>query len=70
MQESDDVPPYARLQSTAAVARFRGRDVRVCSLAELVRMKRRAGRPQDVADLAALEAAQGPSDARLGRLDE
>jgi hypothetical protein len=41
-------------------AYFRGRDVRVCSIAELVRMKRRAGRPQDVADLAALEAAHGP----------
>lgn len=62
MQESDHVPPYARLRSTAAVAHFRGRDVRVCSLAELARMKRRAGRPQDVADLAALEAAHGAVD--------
>ena len=60
MQESDDVPAYARLAERAATARFRGRDIRVCSLAELVRMKRRAGRPQDVADLAALEAAHGP----------
>jgi len=60
LQESDDVPAYARLASSAASASFRGRDVRVCSIAELVRMKRRAGRPQDVADLAALEAAHGP----------
>lgn len=62
LQESDDVPAYARLSSSAASARFRGRDVRVCSIVELVRMKRRAGRPQDVADLAALEAAHGPLD--------
>ena len=62
LQESDDVPTYARLASSAASASFRGRDVRVCSIAELVRMKRRAGRPQDVADLAALEAAHGPLD--------
>jgi hypothetical protein len=34
----------------------------VCSIAELVRMKRRAGRPQDVADVAALEVAHGPID--------
>lgn len=60
LQESDDVPAYARLAGSAATAYFRGRDVRVCSIAELVRMKRRAGRPQDVADLAALEAAHGP----------
>ena len=60
LQESNDVPPYARLAGSAAHAQFRGRGVRVCSIAELVRMKRRAGRPQDVADLAALEAAHGP----------
>jgi hypothetical protein len=62
MQESDDVPAYQRLLDTAAAAHFRGRDVRVCSLVELVRMKRQAGRPQDIADLAALEAAHAPID--------
>ena len=62
LQESDDIPGYARLASSAASAGFRGRRVRVCSITELVRMKRRAGRPQDVADLAALEAAHGPLD--------
>jgi hypothetical protein len=56
------VPAYARLASSAPSARFRGRDIRVCSLAELVQMKRRAGRPQDVADLAALQAAHGSID--------
>jgi hypothetical protein len=60
MQEGESVPPYAQLAGSAEVAEFRGRDVRVCSLAELVRMKRRAGRPQDEADLAALETAHGP----------
>lgn len=60
LQASDDVPVYARLARSAATARFQGRDVRVCSIDELVRMKRRAGRPQDVADVAALEAAHGP----------
>src|SRR5437868_1222910 len=42
LQESDEVPAYARLASSAASARFRGQVIRVCSLAELVRMKRRA----------------------------
>jgi hypothetical protein len=57
LQESDDVPSYDRLASSAAVVRFRGREVRICSLPELLEMKRRAGRPQDVADIAALDAA-------------
>jgi len=66
LQASDDVPPYARLATSAASTRFRGREIRVCSLAELVRMKQRAGRPQDVADLAALEAAHGKIDTAPG----
>lgn len=57
LQESDDVPSYDRLAANAAVARFRGREVRICSLPELVETKRRAGRPQDTADIAALDAA-------------
>jgi hypothetical protein len=60
LQEGDHIPPYARLASDAAIAQIRGRELRICSLAQLAGMKRSAGRPQDLADLAALEAAHGP----------
>ena len=63
LQESDAIPPYRRLAASSETAQFRGHEVLVCSLLELVRMKRRAGRPQDVADIAALASAHGPLDA-------
>ncbi len=59
LQESDAIPPYRKLAATAVGANFRGHEILVCSLADLVAMKRRAARPQDIADLAALESAHG-----------
>jgi hypothetical protein len=59
LQESDAIPPYERLATSCDRAQFRGHEVLVCSLPELMRMKRHAGRPQDIADIAALESAHG-----------
>lgn len=57
LQGSDAVPPYLRLAATAVKADFRGHEILVCSLADLIAMKRQAARPQDIADVAALESA-------------
>jgi hypothetical protein len=51
-------PPmdFEGLWSRAAVMRLDETDVRVASIADLVAMKREAGRPQDLVDIEALEA--------------
>ena len=48
---------YEALARDAAVATAFGVRVRVCSLAALLQMKRAAGRPRDLQDVADLEAA-------------
>ena len=53
--------PYAELAADADLLTIDGVSVPVASLAHLVAMKRHAGRPQDLADIAALSALQpGP----------
>lgn len=54
-------PPltYAALLERADVKRVDGVEAPVCSLADLVALKRIAGREQDLADLAALAVAHG-----------
>ena len=51
-------PPYAELRSEADVVDVGGIEVRVASIDHLTAMKRAAGRPQDLADLEALEIAR------------
>lgn len=48
--------PLDELWERATVVDIGGTPVRVASRADLIAMKRRAGRPQDLADIAALEA--------------
>jgi predicted nucleotidyltransferase len=50
---------YGRLRERADVKRVDGIDARICSLADLVALKRAAGRERDIADLSDLEAAHG-----------
>ncbi len=50
--------PYAELAAKADVLTIEGVSVPVASLAHLLAMKRLAGRPQDLADIAALSALQ------------
>lgn len=54
-------PPlsYAELAARADVKRVDGEAVPICSLADLVALKRIAGRPRDEQDLADLERAHG-----------
>ena len=57
LQGLPQVPPYARLAPQAVAVDLDGFVVRVCSLEALLEMKRLSDRPQDRADLDALEAA-------------
>ena len=52
---------YARLASGARTANAFGLEVQVCSLEDLLAMKRAAGRPQDQQDLADLAVAHPES---------
>lgn len=53
---------YAVLGADAVDAEVEGVRVRICSLAHLRAMKRAAGRPQDLQDLADLAIAHGDAD--------
>jgi hypothetical protein len=51
-------PPYAELRRDADIVDLDGIEVRVASIEHLSAMKRAAGRPQDLADLEALQIAR------------
>jgi hypothetical protein len=51
--------PYERLRARADVKRVDGVAAPICSLADLVALKRAAGRERQIADLADLQAAHG-----------
>lgn len=57
----DLVPPlsFAELSARAETRRVDGVEARICSLADLVALKRIAGRERDLVDLHDLEAAHG-----------
>jgi hypothetical protein len=57
----EDESTYATLAADAEVAKAFGIEIRVCSLSALRLMKRAAGRPQDLQDLAALDRAHPPA---------
>lgn len=57
LQHSETIPAYETLAADAVEIEWRGLTVSVCSLEHLCEMKRRAGRPLDLRDLEALEAA-------------
>jgi hypothetical protein len=54
-------PPltFGELSARAATRRVDGVEAQICSLADLVALKRLAGRQRDLADLSELEAAHG-----------
>lgn len=58
----DEENAYAELASQAVAGETFGVAVRVASLQHLRRMKRTAGRPRDLEDLAELDAAHGPAE--------
>lgn len=51
-------PGYGRLRENAELVDIDGRVVRVAAIEDLIAMKRAAGRPQDIADIAELELLQ------------
>lgn len=56
-----DVPgaaPYDELRARALVVNLGGLEIRIAGLDDLIRMKRAAGRPQDLGDIAALTARE------------
>jgi len=59
LQGLPQVPPYSSLDQRAQTVEIDGLRVRVCSLDDLLEMKRASGRPRDKDDLEALEAARG-----------
>jgi Nucleotidyl transferase AbiEii toxin, Type IV TA system len=56
--EPSGAPPCEDLRARADVVDVDGIEVRVASIEDLAAMKRAAGRPQDLADLEALEIAR------------
>jgi Nucleotidyltransferase of unknown function (DUF6036) len=59
LNESIAGTPYATLRERADVKHVDGVPAAICSLPDLVAMKRAAGRERDVADLSDLKAAHG-----------
>lgn len=54
----DGSPPYAELRERAAVFDLDGVRFRAAGIDDLIAMKRAAGRPQDLTDVAALQIAR------------
>jgi predicted nucleotidyltransferase len=59
LQGLPQVPPFAALDERARTVEIDGLRIRVCSLEDLIEMKRASDRPRDRDDLEALEAARG-----------
>lgn len=54
----DGAPAYDTLRRRADIMELGGQGVRIASIEDMLAMKRAAGRPQDLIDIEALEAAQ------------
>lgn len=66
LQGLPQVPGYADLEADAVEVDLDGTPIRVCSLEQLLAMKRASTRPRDRDDVEALEAAHGPEPGRPG----
>ncbi len=58
LAEPDGAPAYARLRERAVVEDVGGVKVRIASLADLIAMKKAAGRPKDLVAVEELEAIE------------
>ena len=62
VQGLEGVPPYAELRARAINVDLGEASIAICALEDLREMKRAAGRPRDLVDLEALDAAQPSED--------
>lgn len=62
MQAQGDIGLWAHLRDQAISGQFNERSIRVCSYADLLELKRDAGRPQDLVDIEQLRLARGEPD--------
>jgi hypothetical protein len=60
--DPEGAPDYDTLRERANVMELSGRNVRAASIEDMLAMKRAAGRPQDLADIEALEVARQRDD--------
>ena len=58
LKEPKGARPFGQLREAALVVDLDGVEVAIASLDDLIRMKRAAGRPADIDDIAALTASQ------------
>jgi hypothetical protein len=58
LKEPKGARPFDRMRETALVIELDGIEVAIASLDDLIRMKRAAGRPSDLDDIAALTEAE------------
>jgi hypothetical protein len=58
LKEPKGARPFAQLRDSALVVAMDGIEVAIVSLDDLIRMKKAAGRPQDLDDIAALTARE------------
>lgn len=67
--DPDGSPGYAELRSHAERVDINGRVVRVAGVEDMIAMKRAAGRPQDLADIAELELLREMGEELRGGLE-
>jgi hypothetical protein len=58
LKEPKGARSFEQLRDTALVVELEGIEIAIASLDDLIRMKRAAGRPSDLADIAALTGAE------------
>lgn len=56
---TDGAPPYEELRDRSVEVEVRGTPVRIAALDDVISMKRAAGRPQDLRDIADLTGPEG-----------
>lgn len=56
--------PFEEMWARSVVLPYKGTTARVASVEDLITMKREAGRPQDIADIEALEEIRGDGNER------
>ena len=59
MQVQGEIELWDALEGDAEIGELNGREIRVCSYEDLLRLKRDAARPQDLVDIERLQQARG-----------